>query len=302
MPGRMGEVPRQFPLPEDTTRRAIDFGGSYARTTPRDRPPLRLQHRLVQPSSFSRRPSDMHRTRAIRTITGEYNTKIADYEPPAGDARVGGPAVHNRRALSGSQYRRERHAFGPGATGLVFHGGGDFDLAHARPNLLACDAEQTGAEFHRSPDAQNLVRILRHAGALDQRWRGTPARLPVQRRRLGAVAAGRKQDGTRIDGTRIADQQSCGTPSKAAQIVNIRKVSQQQQVQVVLFEPRSKTAQAASVIHSRSVARSSCQLPVASCQRWRLTVLPLATGNGTSKAKPPDSRQVLRESRRLGLF
>src|ERR1019366_707524 len=152
MPGRMGEVPRQFPLPEDTTRRAIDFGGSHARTDLRDRRLLRLQHRLVQPSSFSRRPSDMHSTRAIRTITGEYNTKIADYEPPAGDARVGGPAVHNRRALSGSQYRRERHAFGPGATGLVFHGGGDFDLAHARPNLLACDAERKRA-FPFSADA-----------------------------------------------------------------------------------------------------------------------------------------------------
>src|ERR1019366_3496847 len=193
MPGRMGEVPRQFPLPEDTTRRAIDFGGSHARTDLRDRRLLRLQHRLVQPSSFSRRPSDMHSTRAIRTITGEYNTKIADYEPPAGDARVGGPAVHNRRALSGSQYRRKRHAFGTGTTGLVFHGGGDFDLTHARPNLLACDAEQTGAEFHRSPDAQNLVRILRHAGALDQWWRGTQARLPFQRRRQPVAHAGGKR-------------------------------------------------------------------------------------------------------------
>src|SRR5260370_38787323 len=137
MPGRMGEVAGQFPLPEHTTRGAIDFGGSHARTNRRNRRPLRVQHRLVQPSSFSRRPSDMHSTCAIRTITGEYNTKIADYEPPPGHARVGGLAVHNRRALSGSQDRWERHAYGPATPSLVFHSGGAFSLAHAGPHFLA---------------------------------------------------------------------------------------------------------------------------------------------------------------------
>src|ERR1039458_2726263 len=124
MPGRMGEVPDQFPLAKHTTRRAIHFSGSHARTNCRDGRLLRFQHGLVQPSSFSRRPSDMHSSRAIRTITGEYNTKITDHEPTPGNAHARGPAMHNRRARSGSEYRRKRHAFGPGTTGFGFHSGG----------------------------------------------------------------------------------------------------------------------------------------------------------------------------------
>ncbi len=177
----MGEVTGQFPLPEHATRGAIDFGGSHARTNRRDRGLLRLQHRLVQPSSFSRWPSDVHSSRAIRAITREYNTKITDHEPLARYACLRGPAVHDRRALSGSQYRRKRHAFGPSTTGLVFHGGSDFDFPNAGPNLLACDLEQTGAEFHRSSDAQNLVSVLYHAGTLNQRRCGAQSRLPSQR-------------------------------------------------------------------------------------------------------------------------
>ena len=176
----MGEVPGQFPPAEHTARGAIHFGGSHARPNRRDASLLRFQHRLVQLPSFCRRPSDMHGARAIRTITGEYNTKIADHEPAPGNARVRGPAMHNRRARSGGEDRREGHAFGPGATGLVFHGGGDFDLGHTRPNFLARNREKTGAEFHRPADAQDLGRILHHAGTLDQRWRGTQTRLPFQ--------------------------------------------------------------------------------------------------------------------------
>src|SRR5208283_1020207 len=181
MPGRMGEVTGQFPLPEHTTRGAIDFCGSHARTNHRDRCLLRLQHRLVQPTSFSGRPSDVHSSRAVRAITGEYNTKITDHEPPAGYACDRGSAVHDRRALSGSQYGRKRHAFGSGTTRLVFHGSGDFDFTHAWPNLLACNLEQTGAESHRSPDAQDLVSVLDHAGTFDQLWRGAQSRLPSER-------------------------------------------------------------------------------------------------------------------------
>ena len=84
--------------------------------------------------------------------------------------------MHNRRASSRSKYRRKGHAFGPGTTRLIFHGGGDFDFSHSRPNFLACYPEKTGAEFNRPPDAQDLGSVLHHAGTLDQRWRGTQAR------------------------------------------------------------------------------------------------------------------------------
>src|SRR5216684_65860 len=183
MPGRMGEVPGQFPLAKHTTRSLIHFGGSRARTNSRDGGLLRFEHGLVQPSSLSRRLSDMHGSRAIRTITGEYNTKIADHEPAPGNARARGAAMHNCRTSSGSEYCREGHAFDPGTTSLVFHGGGDFDLTHTGANFLACDAEQGGTEFNRPPDAQDLGSVLHHAGTLDQRWRGTQARLPFQHRR-----------------------------------------------------------------------------------------------------------------------
>src|SRR5450759_4495220 len=99
MPGRMGEVPDQFPLAKHATRRPIHFAGSHARTNNRDGRLLRFQHGLIQPSSFSRRPSDMHSSRAIRTITGEYNTKITDHEPPTGYACAGGPVSYTHLTL-----------------------------------------------------------------------------------------------------------------------------------------------------------------------------------------------------------
>src|SRR5271169_208592 len=167
MPGRMGEIPGQFPLAKHTTRRAIDFGGSDSRANGRDRGLLRFQDRIVQLSSFSRRPADVHSPRAIRTITGEYNTKITHHEPAPGNPGAGGPAMHNCRASSGGEYGRERHSFGPGATSLVFHGAGDFGLTHTRPNFFACYGEKTGAEFDRLPDQQDLGGILHHASTLD---------------------------------------------------------------------------------------------------------------------------------------
>src|SRR6202163_2626466 len=180
MPSRMREVPGQLPFAKHAARRAIYFGGSRTRANRRNGGLLRLQNSFVQPPSFSRGPSDMHSSRAIRAITGEYNTKITDHEPAARNARAGGPAMYDRRARSGSKYRRKGHAFGPGTTGLVLHSGGNFDLSHTRPNFLACDMKKTGAEFNRPPDAQDLGSVLHHAGTLDQRWRGTQARLPFQ--------------------------------------------------------------------------------------------------------------------------
>src|SRR5208283_3619027 len=93
---------------------------------------LRFQNRFVQVSSFCRRTADVHSSRTIRTITGEYNTKITDHEPAPRNAGAGGPAMHNCRARSGGEDRRERHSFGSGLTSLVFHGAGDFGLAHPR--------------------------------------------------------------------------------------------------------------------------------------------------------------------------
>src|SRR5260370_32317312 len=143
MPCRMREVLGQFPFSKRTPRRAIHFGGRRARANRRDGGLLRFENSFVQPPSFSRGPSDMHSSRAIRTITGEYNTKITDHEPAPWNARAGGLAMHDCRARSGGKYRRKGHAFVPGATGLVLHRGGDFDLSHTRPNFLTCDPQKS---------------------------------------------------------------------------------------------------------------------------------------------------------------
>src|ERR1700682_3679445 len=101
MPSRMRKVPGQLLFATRAARRAIYLGGSRTRANRRNGGLLRLQNSFVQPPSFSRGPSDMHGSRAIRAITGEYNTKITDHEPAPRNARAGGPAVHNCRARSG---------------------------------------------------------------------------------------------------------------------------------------------------------------------------------------------------------
>src|SRR4029077_753881 len=128
MPRRMREIAGQLPFAKHTTRCAIHFGGSRVRPNSRDGSLLRFQNSLVQLPSFFRGPSDVHSSGAIRAITGEYNTKITDHESAPRNARARGPAMHDRRARSGSKYRRKGHAFGPSTTGLILHGGGDFDL------------------------------------------------------------------------------------------------------------------------------------------------------------------------------
>src|SRR4029077_8960826 len=122
-----------FPFSKHTACRAIYFGGRRARSNSRDGGLLRFQNSLVQPPSFFGGPSDVHSARAIRIITGEYNTKITDHEPAPWNARAGGPAMHDCRAFSGSKYCRKGHAFGPGPTGLIFHGCGNFELSHSSP-------------------------------------------------------------------------------------------------------------------------------------------------------------------------
>src|ERR1700694_470504 len=125
----------------------------------------------------------MHGSRAIRTITGEYNTKITDHEPTPGNARARGPAMDDCRASSRSKYRRKGHAFSPSTTGLVLHGRGDFDLSHTWPNFLPCNPGQTCSELNRPPNAQDLGSVLYHASTLDQRRRGAKARPASQHRR-----------------------------------------------------------------------------------------------------------------------
>src|SRR5260370_39653562 len=140
----MGEVPGQLPFAKHTTRGAIYFGGSHAWTNCRDGGLLRFQHGLIQPSSFSRRPPDMHSPRAIRTITGEYNTKITDHEPAPGNVCARGSAMHDRRARSGSEYRRERPSFSPPPTSLLFHNRRHFAPRPPPPTFFAGHSKKTG--------------------------------------------------------------------------------------------------------------------------------------------------------------
>src|SRR6266403_1000512 len=119
MPGRMREIAVQLPFAKHTPRRAIHFGGTHARTNCGNGSLLRFQNGFIQSPSLRRGLSDVHSSGPIRTITGEYNTKIADHESAPGNARVRGTAMHDCRASSGSKYRRKRHAFGSRATGLV---------------------------------------------------------------------------------------------------------------------------------------------------------------------------------------
>ncbi len=171
----MSKVPRQFALAKYTPR------GSHLlrRQSLRDEPPrwqtAALPARRRTAPGFWRRRPDVHSSRAIRTITGEYNTKIADHEPAPGNACGRSPAVHNRRARSGSEDGRKRHAFGSGTAGLVLHRRRDFDFTHAWPNFPASYAEKTGAQFNCAANALDLGSVLHHASALDERRRGTQA-------------------------------------------------------------------------------------------------------------------------------
>src|SRR5450631_229985 len=325
MPGRMGEVPSQLPLAKHTTRGSIHFAASHARTNRGNGSLLRFQHGLIQPSSVFRRPSDMHGARSIRTIIGEYNTKITDHEPAPRNEGTRRSSMHYRRPRSRREDGRKGHGFGTRTTSFVFHGSGDFHFPHARPNFLACDMEKTGAKFNRPAYAQDLGSVLHHARTLDQRRRRMQPRLPFQhggqpvthagrdrlrfnaqgwgrtpslpgqplRRRhqrwlagdddahivdacalyflfcLGAVASVSKKDGTTS-----RDHQSGRAACKTTQIVDIRKMRHQQRVEIVLFEPNSKTTQAARVIHKQECSKNqfsvlSCQLSVVSLGLWR---------------------------------
>src|SRR5450755_2329234 len=121
----------------------------------------------------ARRLPDMHGARAIRTVIGEYNTKITDHESAVGNARSGRTSMHNCRTRPCGKDGCERHAVSPSAPGLVFHRGSDFDLADTRLDFVAGDLKEAGTEFNCPPDAEDLISILDHARPLDERRRGT---------------------------------------------------------------------------------------------------------------------------------
>ena len=110
----MGEVPGQFSPAQHAPRGAVYFAGRHARTNRRNGCLLRFEHRLIQPSSFTRRTSDVHSSRAIRAITGEYNTKIADHEPARECAHprhghAQSPSALRKRVWSETTCLRPRH-------------------------------------------------------------------------------------------------------------------------------------------------------------------------------------------------
>src|ERR1022692_1622902 len=109
----------------------------------------------------------MHGSRSVRTIIGEYNTKITDHEPTPRNARPGRTPMHDRRTRSGSKYGCEGHSVGSATTGRVFHRGGDFNFAYAGADVFARDRKKTRAQLNRPPNAEDLIRILYHARPLD---------------------------------------------------------------------------------------------------------------------------------------
>ena len=176
----MREVPGQLPFAKYTPRRAIHFGGSRARANRRDGGLLRFQNSFVQPPSLSRGPSDMHSSRAIRAITGEYNTKIADHEPAPGmRAPEARPCTIAERAPEASIVGKDMPSAPAQRASYSMAAATSTSVTPGRIFLHAI-LKKTGAEFNRPPDAQDLGSILHHAGTLDQRWRGTQAHPPFQ--------------------------------------------------------------------------------------------------------------------------
>src|ERR1700677_4945862 len=116
---RMREIPNQFPPAQHTARGMVYLGTSTSGTNRGTRGQLRFQNRFIEAPSFSRSSADVRSSSAIRTITGEYNTKITDHDPSAGNAGLRGPAMHNRGASSRGENCRDGHALGPGTARLV---------------------------------------------------------------------------------------------------------------------------------------------------------------------------------------
>src|ERR1700719_1882031 len=141
MPGRISKILRQLSLAEHPSGRAIDFGCGRAGPNYANGRLLRFEHRPIEMLSFFGRLSNVHSSGAIRAITGEYNTKIADHEAAGGNACPRCAAMHKCRTGPGCEDCGERHALGSGTTSFIFHGAGNFDLSYTRPNFFSCDVK-----------------------------------------------------------------------------------------------------------------------------------------------------------------
>ena len=94
-------------LPQYLTSYRINRRGGHAGPHLSNRSLFSFQHGLIHLTRIAGRTSDVNGARAVRAITGEYNTEVADHKSAARDAGVGGAAMHNRRALAGSNDGRE---------------------------------------------------------------------------------------------------------------------------------------------------------------------------------------------------
>src|SRR5882724_4134756 len=156
-------------LPQYFTGGRIYRSGGRSGPHLSNRSPLRLKHSLIHLPRIAGWTAHVNGARAVRAITGEYNTEVADHESAARDPGLGGTAMDNRGALAGSDDGRERHTLRPGTPRLVFHGSGDFHFFHSGSNLLASDLKEGGAQLDGGADAADLFVVLDHAQALDQR-------------------------------------------------------------------------------------------------------------------------------------
>src|SRR6267154_6826328 len=141
MPGRVDKVLRQLSLAEHPSSCAIDFGCGRAGPNCLYGRLLRFEHRMIEMLSLFGRLSDVHSSGAIRAITGEYNTKIADHEASGGNARPRRAAMHKCRKDPRCDDCGERHALGSGTTGFIFNDAGNFDHSYTRPNFFSVDVK-----------------------------------------------------------------------------------------------------------------------------------------------------------------
>ena len=132
---------------------------------------LSLQNRLVHTSGFAGWPPHVHGTGPVRTITGEYNTEVADDESAARDASLRSAPMNDRRTLAGGNDRGKRHALCSRPAGGVLHGGGDFDFFHSGTDLPARDWVKRCAQSNRIADQANFVLVFDRASLLDERRR-----------------------------------------------------------------------------------------------------------------------------------
>src|SRR6185369_6338287 len=111
MTGRMNKIPVQFGTPQTLSAGVIYVACGSTGPNCGNARQLRFQHRVIHAARLWRRPSDVHSTRHVGTITVEYNTVVENHEPTVGYARHGGHAMRQRGSRSTGNDRLERHRF-----------------------------------------------------------------------------------------------------------------------------------------------------------------------------------------------